>query len=156
MTTQTFDNRGIRFEYPTGWQVAEEHAEGELVVTVSSGETAFWSLSLYFERPDARELIDSAITTFSELYEEVDGYEVAGQKLFKLDALGRDLEFVCLELINTAWLRATLTDRFTALVLAQFTDQEQETVAPILRRITQSLSAEHSHDPFQQWFAPES
>ena len=61
-------------------------------------------------------------------------------RLFGTAAEGLDVEFVCLELVNTATLRALESDDFTALVLYQGTDHELEATRALLEGITSSLA----------------
>ena len=55
------------------------------------------------------------------------------------NAAGRDIEFVCLELVNSAVLRAVATPERTILVLYQGTDHELEDTRRMMERITESL-----------------
>jgi hypothetical protein len=53
--------------------------------------------------------------------------------------VARDIDFVCLELLNSASIRAFRAREFTVLVLFQFTEGERDETGPILERITRSL-----------------
>ncbi len=67
-------------------------------------------------------------------------------KLCGLQTESRDVEFVCLELINGAFLRAIQVDNFTALVLFQGTDHELTDTRPILDHISNSLTYDFNED----------
>ena len=66
-----------------------------------------------------------ALNAFREEYEELDIYPVA-ETICHRESIARDLEFVCLEMMNSAFLRAFKTDGFTVLILYQGTDRELE------------------------------
>ena len=54
----------------------------------------------------------------------------------------RDVDFVCFELINSAFLRSFQTDRFTVLVLYQGFDGELAESRAVLEAISASLELE--------------
>ena len=145
MTTETYSNHGIRFLYPSRWTISEE-ADGETQsVTVSSEETSFWTIWLVPERPEPEELIASAVRAFEEEYDNLDQYRAEGE-LCDCPALHCDLEFVSLELINSAFLRAFRTGRYSVLILAQGTDHELEYAREELDAITDSLECDLEDD----------
>lgn len=136
---ELYRSHGVKFRFPGDWALNEQRTGSEEVtVTVSSPETSFWSLSLYFDRPDPEALIETAVDAFRDEYDELDDYPVEC-RVCRRPATGRDLEFVCLELINSAFLRAFRTPRFSALVLYQGTDHELADTREILEGITASL-----------------
>lgn len=134
---------GIRFEYPEDWQMDDGEAADARTITVNSGETSFWCLSIFEDCPSIESVLDAAIAAFEEEYEEVD---VSATEETHLDSfvdqeiVARDVEFVCLELVNTACLRAIAAEQFTLLVLYQGTDFELAQTGRTLERITESLS----------------
>jgi hypothetical protein len=133
---------GIRFRYPAAWQLTEQEAGGEVSIAVSSPETSFWSLSLFFDRPQPEQVMESALDAFREEYDEIDIYPVSAN-LCRQKNLARDVEFVCLDLLNSAFLRAFRTARFTALVLYQGTDHElEDETQPLLEAISNSLQCD--------------
>jgi hypothetical protein len=134
---------GLRFRYPEEWRISEERGDGQLTVTARPpGEsTAFWSATMLAGRPDPQEAIDAVVETFEEEYDEVDSYQV-NRRLSRRPARGRDIEFVCLELTNSAFVRAVQTERFTALVLYQATDQELDSIRDDLEGMTESFECD--------------
>lgn len=140
-----YEDHGIRFRYPEDWQIQEE-SEGETVsVTVSGPETSFWSIWILPERPDPERLVLSAIEAFEEDYDDVDVYRSEGE-LCDFPSLQCDVEFVSLELINSAFVRAFRTGRFSVLVLFQGTDHELEYTREALDAITASLECDRGDD----------
>ena len=138
-----YSQYGIRFEYPDGWDVDDGEAADARTITVNSPETSFWCLSLFQGRPTVDSVLEAAVGAFQEEYDEVDVYSPEITHIDDLcdeDVEGRDVEFVCLELVNTACLRAVTTPAFTLLVLYQGTDFELASTRRTLEKITESLS----------------
>jgi hypothetical protein len=136
-----YDSNGVRFRFPEHWALTEEHSDNQLSITVSSPQTSFWTLSLFFDALPEDELMETTLNIFREEYEELDIYPVA-VTICHRESISRDLEFVCLELINSAFLRAFRTNHFTALILYQGTDYELEMTRDRLENISLSLQCE--------------
>ena len=138
--TEWYDDDGVRFAYPESWELIREETEGGVTLTVNGDGTSFWTLALYpSSMSSATDMIESAVAAYREEYQESDVYPVEGA-LCGFPCEGRDVEFVCLELINTVSLRAFETPGFTAMVLFQGTDHELRETRPVLEAITRSLS----------------
>jgi len=133
-----YDHGGIRFRYPNDWTLTEQHHGDESVITVQSPETAFWSISIFRDRPFAEHVMESALDAFRDEYAEFDVYP-SSQTIRGHDAVARDIEFVCLELLNSAFLRAFETDRATVLILYQANDSELESLRTVMEHISASL-----------------
>ena len=134
-----YDKLGIRFLYPENWQLDEtDMVEGNNSVTVFSPEGAFWTILAHPPGLDQQDLIQAALEAMHEEYDEIDeeAYHdvIAGREVF-----GVDLNFYCLDLTNTAWLRSYATDEGTYLVLCQGDDREFERVAGVFDGMLQSL-----------------
>ena len=136
-----YDDDGVRFAYPESWELTREVDEsqaGALMLSVQGEGTSFWTLALYPAAVSAAELVESAVAAYREEYEEADVYAVEGS-LCGFPCEGRDVEFVCLELINSAAMRAFEAPGFTAMVLFQGTDRELTETRPLLEQISGSL-----------------
>lgn len=133
-----FEGHGIRFEYPDDWILHEQSAAEEITLTVQSPDTSFWSLTLILDRPDPRRVIESVLETFREEYTEVDVYP-SEVRLNDQPTESWELDFVCHELIGSAFLRAVAGPNFTLFVLYQGSDLDLEDTQPRLEKITQSL-----------------
>ena len=138
---EVFRGYGVRFRYPPYWELNEEKSEQQISVTVASAETSFWSLSLFFDRPLSEDLLESAVEVFRDEYEECDIYPTESVVCHRT-SVARDAEFVCLELVNSAFLRAIETNQFTALILYQGTDTELQETKEMLEEITASLECD--------------
>ena len=136
-----FNEYGISFEYPNDWNLSKEVDEtnGEIQISVSGEGSSFWLISIFLADVPAEELLKHSLEVFQDEYDELDIYEVK-DKLAGKDCLGCDIEFVCSELINSAYLLVLKTEQFTAFILYQGTDQELETTLTDLKAISQSLA----------------
>ena len=144
-TDSTFDNHGIQFHIPTGWEVTEQPGhDNDTTITLSDG-AAFWSITLMWERPEIDRVLREAKTAFEEEYENADAVEVESQ-IAGREATGFDIHFVCLELVNSVHLRCVRTGRFTVFIMYQMTDHESEFYRPIFNEMTESLNLDNDGD----------
>jgi hypothetical protein len=138
---ETYKGHGIRFRYPASWQLVEQEDDESTSITVASPDTSFWSVSLIPEGPSPEQVIASAVEAFREEYDEVDVYP-SEEKMGDRPGAALDVDFVCFELINSAFLRSFQTDRLTVLVLYQGFDGELAETRPLLEAISASLALE--------------
>ncbi len=138
---QIYTGLGLRFRYPADWELSEDLGETEANVTVSSPQTAFWSVTVLRHRPEPLDVLRAVIRAYEEEYDELDivesEIEVAMQQVQAIE-----IDFVCLELTNTAFLCSFETGAVTVLVVSQLNDGELEASAGVLEQITHSLLCE--------------
>jgi hypothetical protein len=142
---RVFEGHGIRFEYPEDWILHEQSSPEEMTLTVHSPDTSFWSLTLIFDRPDPQRVLDTVLETFREEYTEIDVYP-SDVRMNDQPTFACELDFVCHELIGSAFLRAVTTPDFTLLVLYQGADLELDELQPLLEKISRSLTWETDTD----------
>ena len=135
---ETYSDEFVRFRWPETWEFEREESDELLTLTVSSPETSFWSLSLLFDRPARADVVQSAIDSLTEKYEQVDIYSPT-RTPEEQPGLSQDLDFICLELVNSAFLRCYRTANLTALVYYQGTDHELEESRPVMEAISRTL-----------------
>ncbi len=135
---RVFEGHGIRFEYPEDWILHEQSSAEEITLTVQSPDSSFWSLTLIMDRPDPRRVLDAILDTFREEYSEIDVYP-SEVLLAEQPTESCELDFVCHELIGSAFLRAVAAPDFTLLVLYQGADLELDSTQPLMEKITNSL-----------------
>ncbi len=138
-----YSHEGITLWHPEDWTLAREARPGEQVVSITSPSTCFWTLMVFLDRPDANEVLATAIESYESEYDQLDVYP-AKAKVCGQVALARDVEFFCYDLTNTAQIRVIQTDRLTVLVLCQSSDEEWDEFEPILKRITASLDLDET------------
>ena len=143
---RVFEGHGIHFEYPEDWILHEQSTPEEITITINSPETSFWSLTLLLERPDPYRVIETVIDTLREEYSDVDIYS-SEDRLGDLQTVARDVDFVCHELIGSAFIRAAVIPGGTLLVLYQGADFELEETQPLLERVSKSLTWDASSEP---------
>ena len=134
-----YKSHGVMFRYPDDWELSEQQEGEQISITVSSPLTAFWTVSLFPDRPEPADIVAAALDAFHEEYDELDDYP-AKVRLCRSPTVARDIDFVCLELLNIAGVRAFRTRDFTVLVLFQMTEGERAEIGPLLDRITRSLA----------------
>ncbi len=106
-----FDKHGLRFLYPDNWTVeADEDRRGQPAVSAYSPGGAFWTVVLQPAESEPTELAKVALATMRQEYEELDSESVR-EKVGQTELVGFDVNFYCLDLTNTAWIRAG-TNRF--------------------------------------------
>lgn len=145
MQLETFSGHGVRFEYPGCWEVEEQTVDDGVTLSIATGDTSFWSLTLLRDRPQVSNVLDTALQAFEDEYDQVEATPVSAD-IHGRTASGFDLEFVALELINSAAVRAFRTGRFTAFVLYQGFDREFEDLRAHLEAITASVQSESDDD----------
>jgi hypothetical protein len=138
---QTYAAHGVQFRYPDDWELSEQREGRQVSITVSSAATSFWTLSLFPDRPDPADIVEAVLDAFREEYEEMDIYP-SRARLCQQPTISRDIDFVCLELLNSACVRAFRTSDLTVLVLYQGTERELAESGPIFEGITKSLACE--------------
>ncbi len=134
-----YDEAGIRFQYPENWSIeTTTDEEATVQVTVSSPDTAFWSLSVYPGLRDVRLLLEEVLQAMLAEYPEAE-HEVADERIDQLPLVGYDIHFYCLDLTNTALARVFHHQKSTCLLLAQAEDQELAVAEPVFKAMTTSL-----------------
>lgn len=136
-----YENHGVRFRYPSDWDLSEQSDDEETTISVQSDGTSFWTVVLLNSRPDPDDVLESVVETFEQDYEEVDVLTHVGS-VCGLPTLGRDLDFVCYDLLNCAILRAFQTSEKTVFVLYQGTDHELVSTRSQLEAITASFQCD--------------
>lgn len=155
LTMQTYNRNGLYFEYPDDWELTEDIGEEQISLTLNAPGTAFWMAVLMRDRPSSDDVVESALASLLDEYPESDVYP-SEDEICMLPTVARDVDFVCLELLGRATLRACETDTFTLLVLTQASDVEGEEIHTQLARVSDSLvwaddgdDETPAFDPFQ-------
>lgn len=142
---EMFDRHGISFPFPEHWELTEQEQDEMYVVNVNSPGTAFWSVALFRDRPEPDAVLDTALAAFRNDYPDLDIYRVDDEMLSQ-PAMGYDLEFFCLELLNTAHVRSFLARDFTVLVMCQADDTEWDAAYEMFLKISGGLICEMSDE----------
>ena len=134
----TFDQHGIRFDYPDNWTVdqVEETAHG-VEVMISSPETAFWHLSRHPADSDLEPLFDEAIAALRSEYQEIE-VEPHDSVLEEHLIEGYAVQFFCLDLTSTCWIQGIESPTATYLLICQAEDREFEEVQLVFQAMLAS------------------
>jgi len=134
-----FEQFGLAFDYPDSWSVdTTDSAGGHAAVTVYSPEGAFWSVSAHAPGGEAQELSAAVVGQMRDEYRDLDSESasdtVAGQTL-----PGYDINFLCLDLTNTAAVRTLETPDAIYLFFCQAEDREWERISHVFAAMTTSF-----------------
>ncbi|REJ66931.1 MAG: hypothetical protein DWQ31_12925 [Planctomycetota bacterium] len=134
-----FEQLGIRFEYPESWQLDEEEARaGGDTITVYSPGGAFWSLNIQPPLSPPDELAGAAVEAMRSEYEDLEVVP-ARDSVEGVELTGYDMNFYCLDLTNSASVRACEHGDATYVILWQAEDREFDQISPVFAAITASL-----------------
>ena len=135
----SYNKLDLTFQYPDNWTLDEKDAlEGESTVTVYSPGGAFWSIVVHPAQVDPEDLAKTALKAMRKEYDELDS-EPVREAVGGHELLGYDLNFYCLDLTNTALVRAFRTPAASYLILCQADDREFQQIEAVFRAITASL-----------------
>lgn len=137
---EVYRAHGIQFRHPGDWSVTEDVGPDETTISVHSSGTSYWSLTLIDDAPDPDDIIETVLGAYRDEYTDVEVHPVAPK--IRTPAVARDIDFVCLDLVNSAAVMAFRTNRRTLLVVSQGTDHELELTRSVMESMTQSLSCE--------------
>ena len=136
---RVYEKLGMRFQYPDNWTLDESEAlEGGNSVAVYSPGGAFWSIVVHPITSNPSDLAKAALKVMKAEYEQLDT-EAVSEEVGDVELRGYDLNFYCLDLTNTALVRALRHGENTYLILCQADDREFAEVEPVFRAITASL-----------------
>jgi hypothetical protein len=134
-----YDKLGIRFQYPENWTLeTDDTSSSKPTVTVYSPQGAFWTVMLHPLDSDPAELAKAAMETLQGEYDEID-IEEASEEAAGVELVGYDLNFYCLDLTNTASIRAGQNSLNTYLIVSQAEDRDLAKVSPVFQAMTISL-----------------
>jgi hypothetical protein len=135
-----FARLGLEFDYPDSWSVDIDADDAEAIaVTAVAPEGGFWSVSVHPAGTDPASLSQVVARQMQEEYRDLDTDaatdEVAGRML-----AGFDFNFYCLDLTNTAHVRALATPTATYVVFCQAEDREWDRISPVFAAMTASFA----------------
>ncbi len=134
-----YDRLGIRFQYPENWSLDDgETASGGPDVTVSSPSGSFWSVAVHPAEADLAQLLGETVSAMREVYNELDleplEETVAGEPM-----QGLEMNFYCLDLTSSAWVRVFRRPGATYLVFCQAEDRDLPVAQPVFLAMIHSL-----------------
>ena len=140
-----YKKHGILFEYPDIWEIDEQSDGEDILISVASSDTCFWTLRIMPSCPPPPQVVTSCVKAFEEEYEDTE-VESCEAKLAGMPSVARDLTFFCMDLMTNVGLRSVRTSEFTLLVWWQGTHHELTESQPVLEHMTRSLQSEQLLD----------
>ncbi|WP_165246381.1 hypothetical protein [Paludisphaera soli] len=139
MSVQTYDEQGLRFEYPPDW-VLEETEEGAVrtVAVQAPDGLGFAVIQTDDSRPDPAEIADAALQAMRDDYPDLEAHPVL-ETINDHAATGHDLEFLTLDMTNAASIRCFRTPRRTFLALAQWSDLADKELSDQVLAVVRSI-----------------
>jgi hypothetical protein len=139
--SKQFSEDGLSFSYPDDWRLEHEVAPNGWTVTLQSPGAAFAMIQLDRDLPDPRQMVHEALETLKADYPSLEA-EAAIETVAGEMAVGHDMEFFSLDMLNTAWTRSFYGVAGTVFVLCQATGADEEDYEPALRGVVRSLRSE--------------
>ncbi|MBX6315122.1 MAG: hypothetical protein IRY99_19765 [Isosphaeraceae bacterium] len=134
-----YQDHGIRFEYPPDWEVEVDDDGPRTTVSLHApGGLAFAMVTIDDDRPAPADLADEALEAMREEYPGLD----AAPALETIDghrAVGHDVEFFSLDLVNACAIRCFRTPRRTVLVFGQWAEIDGGEGEAALRAVRGSI-----------------
>jgi len=140
-----YEDHGIRFEYPFNWEIEVTDDGPRTTVSVQAPEGLIFALVTVDETcPAPAELADEALAAMREEYPGLDS-EPALESINGHNAVGHDLEFISLDLINSCNIRSYRTPRRTVFLFGQWSTLAGDDAEDLIRALR--LSVEETDVP---------
>jgi len=137
-----FERDGVRFSYPENWRLEEDEAvEWPRSVSVESPAGAFWNLIVHPAGTDVEALAQTTLEALRGEYEQAE-YQPVWDKIEGRPMKGFDVQFIFLDLVVEAQIRAFALDDFVVVVLTQGEDRDFQALAEVFKAMTVSLVRE--------------
>lgn len=139
MTTQTFDDHGLRFDYPSSWELeVTDHGPVVTVAVQDPGGLGFALITTDESRPDPADVADAALEAMREEYPDLDAAP-AMETINEHCATGHNVEFFAMDMTNAATIRCFRTPRRTVLAFGQWSDAGESDLPDLIRGVVQSI-----------------
>jgi hypothetical protein len=139
VTTQTFDDHGLRFDYPASWELeVTDHGPVVTVAVQDPGGLGFALITTDESRPDPADVADAALEAMREEYPDLDAAP-AMETINEHCATGHNLEFFAMDMTNAATIRCFRTPRRTVLAFGQWSDAGESDLPDLIRGVVHSI-----------------
>ena len=136
---ETYDDHGLRFEYPSNWEL--EVTDGGPVMTVAvqdPGGLGFALITTDESCPDPADVADAALEAMREEYPDLDAVP-AMETINDHCATGHDVEFFAMDMTNAARIRCFRTPQRTVLAFGQWSDLGEADLPDQIRGVFSSI-----------------
>ena len=139
MTVETYEDHGLRFDYPSAWEVeVTDHGPVLTVALQDPSGLGFALITTDESRPDPADVADAALEAMREEYPELDASPTM-ETINDHCATGHDVEFFALDMTNAASIRCFRTPRRTVLAFGQWSDVGEAELPELIRGVFRSI-----------------
>jgi hypothetical protein len=139
VSTRIYEDHGVRFEYPSEWEVKVTDEGSETTVAVQEPDgLAFVLVNIDESCPDPADVSEAALEAMREEYPDLDSFPVL-ETIGAQGVSGHDVEFFALDIANAASIRCFSTPRRTVLFFGQWTELGDNNLADVIRSMFSSL-----------------
>ena len=139
MATETYEDQGVRLDYPSDWVVEVTEDGPETAIDIQHPEgLAFVLLRIDETRPDPSELADKALAAMRAEYPDLDAVPVI-ETLREHCVTGYDVDFFSLDIANGARIRAFRSPRRTVVIFGQWSDLGGEHLVDMVGGVFRSI-----------------
>ena len=136
---------GLSFAYPENWHLEETGmGEGEYTVHLSSPGGAFWMVTVSSAETSPKDLTKKALNAMLSEYDRVD-HRPTERVIGKYRLTGYEMDFIYLDLVNTALILSFSTENRTLAVYWQSDDRQLDICEDVFEAITFTLLDRLSH-----------
>jgi hypothetical protein len=137
--TRIYEGHGVRFEYPSDWDLEEsDEGEASTVEVQAPGGLAFALVRSDESGPDPASVADEVLDAMREEYPGLD-VTPAMETIAGYHATGYDVEFFSLDFTNGAAIRCFRTPDRTVLAFGQWSDIGAEDLPDLIRGVFRSV-----------------
>ena len=137
--TATYQRNQLQFQYPENWTLSDDPDEAlPRVVSLESPGGVLWSVHIHEASADADEILDEAIDTLRESYEDLElSTEPLDLETFEGKAFGA--LFFCLDFLVRVKLQVFRTPEYTLLLWYQCEDRDFDAQEMVFQAISTTL-----------------
>ena len=136
-----YHSDGIRFSYPSDWELREEQAENQTSIDLIGPATASCSVILLRDCPDAESAVEAAVDAFRDEYDDIDRQEIH-EVIANRQTVGCDLDFIYFELCSAVSVRAFCAEYFTALLICQASSDDVDHAEAAFHLVCESIDCD--------------
>jgi hypothetical protein len=137
--TRIYEGHGVRFAYPSDWELEEtDEGEAATVEVQAPGGLAFALVRSDETGPDPASVADEVLEAMRETYPDLE-IAPAMETIAGHHATGYDVEFFSLDITNSATIRCFRTAERTVLVFGQWSDIGDESLPDLIRDVSRSV-----------------
>ena len=138
--TATYQQNQLQFQYPENWTLSDDPDEAlpRAISLESPGGHILWSVHLHPTTDDADEILDKAIDTLRESYDDLElSTEKADFDMFEAKAFGA--LFFCLDFLVRIKLQVFSTPNYKLMLWYQCEDRDFDAQEMVFRAISTTL-----------------